>query len=52
MEGEGLKITSLEVLSGKRPPNQSYGTKKVKKMGREVGRGLQECNFQHKIHST
>jgi hypothetical protein len=31
MEGEGLKITSLEVLNGKRPPNQSYETKKVKK---------------------
>jgi hypothetical protein len=31
MEEERLKITSLGVLSGKRLPNQSYGTKKVKK---------------------
>lgn len=49
MEGERLKITSLEVLSGKRLPNQSYGTKRQKKKntGREIGRGLHECNFQH-----
>lgn len=54
MEEEGLKITSLEVLSGKRLPNLSYGTKSKKKKkntGREIGRGVHEFNFQHSIQN-